>query len=436
MADYYMDIFNTDVMGSVQALTGCYYFTGFLQKKQKPYFYVLFAVLWLVVMRVIPSGRITEFFVFALLLVAGGVFVCRADWKSSVLYAVLAVEMMQLCYGIVNYLLAVLYPMLSSFDREAVGIAFAICGNIALLPAVFCYRAVCRYFSYYGTIEKKSVMTVLIPILMIFLMGEYINYIMCNRSFMDNYATFIIDESGRVSQNHYLVFVIQLFAVASLFCIMSVYKKLLQNFRLQTELTLLEQEEHSLNRYVEEAKTRYDKTQSFRHDIKNHLTVLKELLQSGKEEDASAYLKDMEDMMEDLSFPSATNNPVVDIVIGNKLGIAKSMGIDVSCPFTLSYPCPVRDIDLCIVLSNALDNALHACKKMEDGAEKYIRVAGHMQGDFLLLEIENSYHGKGAIRQGTGLSNIRAVAEKYQGTMNIRTQGTVFTLSVLLIVAR
>lgn len=33
-----------------------------------------------------------------------------------------------------------------------------------------------------------------------------------------------------------------------------------QNFCLSTELSLLEQEEHSLNQYVEVAKARYDKT--------------------------------------------------------------------------------------------------------------------------------------------------------------------------------
>lgn len=52
----------------------------------------------------------------------------------------------------------------------------------------------------------------------------------------------------------------------------------------------------------------------------------------------------------------------------------------------------------------------------------------------MLLEIENSYDGQGFIRQGTGLSNIKAVAEKYQGTMSIQTRGMVFTLSALLII--
>ena len=135
-----------------------------------------------------------------------------------------------------------------------------------------------------------------------------------------------------------------------------------------------------------------------------------------------------------MSFPCSTNNPVVDILAGNKLGLAKSMGIGVSCSLFLPYPCGLRDIDICIVLSNALDNAIHACKSMGTETEKFIHVSGRIQGDFLMLEIRNSFHGNGAFKNGTGLSNVKKVAEKYGGAMNIETQEKVFILHVLLII--
>jgi len=51
-----------------------------------------------------------------------------------------------------------------------------------------------------------------------------------------------------------------------------------------------------------------------------------------------------------------------------------------------------------------------------------------------LLEVENSFQKKGPAGQGTGLSNIKAVAEKYQGAMSIKTQENSFLLSVLLVI--
>lgn len=270
---------------------------------------------------------------------------------------------------------------------------------------------------------------VFVPILMIFIMDEYIN------SFI--YGMVVTDAGGTETcpyPNHYQMFVMQLLGMASLFCILFAYKKLLLSFRLSTELSLLEQKERSLNQYVEEAKSHYEKTKSFRHDIKNHITVVKELLQGGKTEEAIHYIGDMENIAGELLFPCGTNNPVVDILMGNKLGIAKSMGIDVCCSLLLPYPCGLRDIDLCIILSNGLDNAIHACRTTDAGAQRYIRISGRIQGDFLMIEIENSYQGKDGFKRGTGLSNIKTVAEKYNGAMSVKTQGNVFVLHVLLII--
>lgn len=425
----YMDFFNIYIMGNAQALMGYYFFSKFLQKKVKIFDYVLFALFWTVITDVIPTDRIEEFLVYILLLVISGIVICHAEWKTVILYSALTVGIMQLSYGIVNSLLSILYPVMLPFNQKMIGIIFMLTGHMtALLLAVLCYYITYRYFSYYGTVKKQYVLMILTPVLMIFLMGEYVNSIM--------YSNVINDSGIIISTNHYPMLAIQLLGMASLFCIMFAYKKLLQNVRLGTELLLLEQEEHSLNQYVEEAKARYEKTKSFRHDVKNHIMVVKDLLQNEKLEQALNYVGDMESMTEELSFPCSTNNPVVDILVGNKLGTAKNMGIDVCCSLRLPYPCLVRDIDFCIILSNALDNAIHACKNMHGTAEKYIRVTGRIQGDFVLPEIENSFQGNGLPRKGTGLSNVKAIAEKYHGAMSIKTQDTSFNLSILLIISQ
>lgn len=423
----FIDFFNVYIMGSVQMLFGFHFFARFLHKKAAFQFYLLFAVCGMAVIHFMPSGRIAEFGVYVLLLMVSGIFICHGDWKSAVIYTALVVEVMQLCYGIVNSLLGLLYPLMLSFDQKMVGIAFMFTGDMAsLLLSGFCYYMIYRYFFHYEAIRKQYVFIVLIPVLLLFFMGEYIKSVI--------YGSIVVGSDTAMYTKHYQMLVIQLLGTASLFCVLFAYKKLLQNFRLSTELSLLEQEEHSLVQYVEEAKAHYEKTKSFRHDIKNHIAVIKKLLQNGRPEQALHYIGDMEDMAGELSFPCSTNNPVVDILAGNKLGIAKSMGIDVRCSLLLPYPCGLRDIDVCIILSNALDNAIHACKNMEDGAEKYIHISGRIQGDFLLIEIENSFQGNGMIQKGTGLSNIKAVAEKYHGAVSIKAQDMVFLLHVLLII--
>lgn len=417
MADY-MDWFNIYIMGNVQILTGFHFLTRLLQKKAGISSYLLCAVCWEAMTWLLPGGRLWEYGICIILFTVSGMLICRADFQSVLLYSALTIEVMHLCFGIVDSVLGIFYPFLSVFDRKLVGIALMLFGDAAALAlSVFCYRIVCRFFSYYETVKKQYVLVILIPVLLIFFMGEYI--------------ASVVFRAG--NNPDYRVFLIRLLGMASLFCILFAYRKLLQNFLLCTKLSLLEQEEHALVRYVEEAKARYEDTKSFRHDIRNHITVVKELLQNGKWEQALNYMEDMEGMARELSFPCSTNNPVADILAGNKLGLAVRMGIDVDCSLVLPYPCSLRDIDICIILSNALDNAIHACLK-KDGGEKYIRLTGRIQGDFILIEIENSYEKDGPFREGTGLANIRAVAEKYHGSMSIKTEGTTFVLSVLLII--
>ncbi len=444
MAEY-LDFFNIYVIGLIEGTFQFYFLAKILKKKLLPPFYFLFGVCAVIVTRFLSVGTVTGFVAMVFLLTVCGILVCHADFKSSLLYAALTTEIMLLCYGIVKSLIGLLYAWLPYFFYDTAGIAAMLASEAAsLLLTGVCYYMVYRYFSrdvfypgdathpFYTASEMQQMFLVFIPILMIFIMSEYINTLSFDYQFV------VLEEDGSFEYllSHWQLLAMHLLGLLSLFCILFSYKKLQQNFRLSTEISLLEQEEHSLNQYVEEAKTRYDETKSFRHDIRNHIAVVKNLLQSGKLEEAVSYMEDMDDMAEKMSFPCSTNNPVVDILVGNKLGIAKSMGIDVDCSLLLPYPCSLKDIDICIILSNALDNAIQAVKRLDAGMEKYIHVSGRIQGDFLMMEIENSFHGKGAFKKGTGLSNVKKAAEKYGGAMSIETQENKFVLHVLLIISQ
>ena len=429
----YLDFFNIYVIGLIEGTFQFYFLAKILKKKLLPPFYFLFGVCAVIVTRFLSVGTVTGFVVMVFLLTICGILVCRADFKSSLLYATLTTEIMLLCYGIVKSLIGLLYAWMPDFYYHTAGIAAMLISEAAsFLLTGFCYYMVYRYFSDYTASEMQQMFLIFIPILSIFITSQYTNMI----AFDFQYLVIDEDESFNYLFSHWQLLAMHLLGLLSLFCILFSYKKLQQNFRLITEISLLEQEEHSLNRYVEEAKTRYDETKSFRHDIRNHIAVVKNLLQSGKLEEAVSYVEDMDDMAEKMSFPCSTNNPVVDILVGNKLGIAKSMGINVDCSLLLPYPCSLKDIDICIILSNALDNAIQAVKRLDAGMEKYVHVSGRIQGDFLMMEIENSFHGKGAFKKGTGLSNVKKVAEKYGGAMSIEAQENKFVFHVLLIISQ
>ncbi len=430
MVDY-LDFFWKYVMGSLELLVGFCFFTGFLQKKIKPIYGMLFAVFGTIVLVVFRLEGILALLVFILLLMAAGKLLYRADYILTVLYAVVTVEILNLCFGLFNSLSYLLFPIVYEKSPGICGFIAAVAGNFfALVLAVLCYQAIQRYCAWKETAGKKYVFMILMPVLLIFLASEYINE--------NVYGNTVAVEKGRMLSgvNPYQLLAMQALGVVSLFCILFSCKKLAESFRRNTEAALLEMQAHFLSQYVKEAKLRYEKTKSFRHDIKNHITVVKELLENKKTEAALQYVEGLEDLTADISFPVSTNHPLLDILLGNKLGIAKENQIEVQCSMVVPYPCGISDIDFCIILGNALDNAVLACNQIRNGKQKYIHVTGKVQGDFLLIEIENSYTGRRTVRGGTGLTNIRTAVEKYHGAMEIRTEGEKFVLSILVIIPR
>lgn len=430
MVDY-LDFFWIYVMGSLELAAGFCFFTGFLQKKVKPIYVILFTVFGTIVLAVFRLEDILALLVFILLLMAAGKLLYRAGCILTTLYAVVTIEILNLCFGLFNSLSYILFPIVYEKNPGVFGFIAAVAGNFfALVLAALCYQAIQRYCAWNEPAGKKSVFMILMPVLLIFLASEYINEIVYGN-------TVTVEKDGvPASVNPYQMLLMQALGVVSLFCIMFSYKKLAESFRRNKEAALLEVQAHCLSRYVEEAKLRYEKTKSFRHDIKNHITVVKELLENENTEAALQYVEGMEDLTADISFPVSTNHPVLDILIGNKLGIAEKNQIGVQCSMLVPYPCGISDTDFCIILGNALDNAVSACSRIRNGKQKYIHVRGKVQGDLLFMEIENSCTGRRAVREGTGLTNIRTAVEKYHGAMEIRTEGEKFVLSIFVIIPR
>lgn len=425
----YLDFFNIYVMTGLEIFMEFWFFTGFLQKKVKPIYGILFAGLGVAVLEIFNLQGIWAFLVFIILLIAAGKLLYRAEFGSVALYATVTVEIMALCFGLCNSLSYILFPVVFEKNPVIFSFIFEWGGNIfAFMLTVLCYRVIRQCCRCDETAGRKYIFMILMPALLIFLASEYINE--------NVYGNTVTIEKDRLMSgvNPYQMLFMQALGAVSLFCIMFSYKKLAESLRRDKEAALLELQAHSLGRYVEEAKLRYEKTKSFRHDIKNHITVVKELLQNTKIEAALQYVEGMENLTADLSFPVSTNHPVLDILLGNKLGIAEENQIEVRCSLEVPYPCGISDIDFCIILGNALDNAVSACSRIDNGKQKYIHMTGKVQGDFLLMEIENSYSGRRMLRSGTGLTNIRAAVEKYHGAVEIRTEGEKFVLSILVII--
>lgn len=236
--------------------------------------------------------------------------------------------------------------------------------------------------------------------------------------------------------DHGEIFFIQIFACVCLFLILAAYRKITDALEAQQALRSFRQQEQAQKIYVQEAFSRYEKTRSFRHDIKGHLTVLAGLVRAGENDEAARYLEKMGQVCQDLSYPIQTGNAAVDALLGSKLWVLEQEGIALSCALRLPKKSGVSDMDWCIVLANALDNASAAARSLpykERHRERRICLTGRRKGNIYLLSIENTCERSIQIvpEDGIGLANIRAAVARYQGTATISVGDGIFRLDLL-----
>ncbi|WP_173702743.1 sensor histidine kinase [Clostridium tetanomorphum] len=220
--------------------------------------------------------------------------------------------------------------------------------------------------------------------------------------------------------------------------------------RLMKENTLRQKEAllaHQFNiqaRHYKDLQIQFKNTRVFKHDINNHLICIKNLIANDDIKSTEQYIKKVTETLESLNLKVNTGNVFADAVISEKYNISIDKNIDFKCNIKIPNGIKMDPFDLCVVLGNALDNAIEACEKITDESiKKYIHITSTFNKSFIVFEIKNSMMGyihknhmstdKGDdINHGLGLLNIQSIADKYFGTTYIENSENMFVLNVML----
>ena len=369
----------------------------------------------------------------ALLLLPYGIFAARAAVKTIALYALIAMETLVLCNGISDSAIGILAPFLYRPSLQSSGLLIMIIGGLlTTLLTLVCYGTILQFLSpaadrtFPALPRSHGAGPALLPLAMVFLANQYVH-----NTF---YGNILSSEQlpVYVSAGHGRLLAARTLGILSVLGVVYIYLELNQYFSLRFGLSVLRQQCLFQQQYVEEARQRYEQAKGLRHDMRNHLLVIQNLLEQQRFEAAAAYVGEMENRSARTAFPFRTGHPVLDILLEDKAALAAAKEISIDSTLHIPTPCAVEDVDLCILLSNALDNAVSACGKTTPGRQKFIHISGRTQQDLLLLEIKNSCDQNLRFKMGTGLNNIRQTARRYGGAVNIQTENGIFCLDILL----
>lgn len=186
----------------------------------------------------------------------------------------------------------------------------------------------------------------------------------------------------------------------------------------------------ALENHIAEVEQLYLDMRKLRHDMGNHLMTLERLYDRGAYEEAEKYAGELRKEVQDVSFYTASGNPVTDVILSGKKRQMEEKGIAFDCDFHYPQKGKVNAFDISIILQNALSNAIEAVEGRNRG---HISVVSYFVKNMYMIEVANSYTGELLLDEqsglprtaktgeghGFGLENIRHAAHKYFGEMEI-----------------
>lgn len=341
-------------------------------------------------------------------------FAFRGGWCEALFYGVLSAEIMWLSYGIFDSLLSITDGLMNTFDAPFTGIVFLCAGNILSLAAYCVILSAAHKIIKKERIQLQNMLIILVPLLLIFIVEVYIVRVLYNAA----------DTRSAIGGDIELL-IVQAMGTASVFCILSAYKKCADNFRMGEKIRLYDRERRYSEQYSNEIKAYYDSAKSLRHDYKNHLLIIGELLRKEQYSKAVSYISELNNTCENTELKFHMGCPILDIIFTDKLS-ALADKVTIKCA---AVP-EIDETDICVIFANAVDNAVSAVSKLPDN-DRFIRITTKSRGELFFIEFENSFDGK-PFEVGTGIENIISAAEKYDGTAQISARKNMFSLKIIL----
>lgn len=212
--------------------------------------------------------------------------------------------------------------------------------------------------------------------------------------------------------------------------------QILQKQRLER----LDYESAVLKQFYETKLGNEEELRALRHDMKRHLLILSTLLSDSKTAEASQYLSSLVKLHQNHQAEIFCWDPYMNAVLYTFAPRFSENNISFTCHADVE-PHPLPGMEVCVILGNALDNALEASLFLPK-EKRCVKVQATVRKNQLLLRIINRFSGrleeennlplttKTEKGHGYGLANIRCTAERLGGSAQYHSENGFFILDI------
>ena len=203
--------------------------------------------------------------------------------------------------------------------------------------------------------------------------------------------------------------------VRSNIVIFYVMNKLDYEKQIEEEYTILQHKIKTEMSNVTALMDAYSQQRKLTHDFAGHLSAIRSLFFQNEIPRLQEYISNLCNQLNTAILPVRTNNLIIDAILNQKYAIANKNNIQMDFQFNDLSDFPMKDEDIVIVLTNALDNAIEACNRVD--SNKVIQVKIISNSSYAIISIRNTYKPnenvtKG-IEHGFGIKNMKGALKKY-----------------------
>lgn len=193
--------------------------------------------------------------------------------------------------------------------------------------------------------------------------------------------------------------------------------------------------------YYASLQSRIEESRKLRHDLKHLLVSIRHYIETDDKKGLENFCNDVEkeQLMKD-AIPY-TGNAAVDGLLFHYIRKAATLDINFEYIGKINVD-GIIDMDLCVLLGNALDNAFTACQTIDK--DRKVTMVAQVEAETISFVIKNTFDGvvktndkmilsrKRENSEGIGLKSMEAICEKYKGTMRVEWDEVNFVVLIIL----
>ena len=208
------------------------------------------------------------------------------------------------------------------------------------------------------------------------------------------------------------------------------------------EYNLLKANLSAQEKLVLEARTRYSEIKTMRHDIKHYFSTAADLISNGKPEKAKEYIESVINKKISTTVAGVdTGSAIVDAVINDSLARCAEKGITTKCLIDTQFVSE-NDVDVSILLSNLLDNAIEGCSNAD---RPVIEITMETKKSLTQISVSNSISesvlennpdletsNSDKSLHGFGIKSVKSIVRSHNGRIDFMENNGKFIVEIWL----